>query len=200
MKKLLIPLLVLVMVSSCIGGVAYADNVDDSVNSSVVAEPTDEDITTSEDTSASSGESQSGDENQALTIGESAFNIVVSHDKDDCYTALDELLDLELPEGFSDSARTALTSKLKSLIVDLMSNGGYTLEAFKVAFVLVLQSFGIEVSEEFVDAIIYFASYYFNDDFEQEDNEVLLVWIGSSLSMMVTLFLTSQNGGVHRGY
>jgi hypothetical protein len=153
-----------------------------------------------EDTSASSGESQSGDENQALTIGESAFNIVVSHDKDDCYTALDELLDLELPEGFSDSARTALTSKLKSLIVDLMSNGGYTLEAFKVAFVLVLQSFGIEVSEEFVDAIIYFASYYFNDDFEQEDNEVLLVWIGSSLSMMVTLFLTSQNGGVHRGY
>lgn len=166
-----------------LGGVVYADDTS-TVSTSIIDNSS---INTSSIVTTS----------KALVVGSSSFDIVVN--QDDCFTGLNTLLSAYAPV-LSDDVKSSLLSELTSLVVNISTNGGYTLETFKTAFLEILVKYGVEVTEDVVDAVVKYSVHYFNDDFEQEDNEQLLVWIGGTLGMMTTLFLTSQQGGVHRGY
>lgn len=182
MKKLIILISSMVVFFS-LGGVVYAD--DTSTVSTSISDNSS--INTNSITTTS----------KSLVLGSSIFDIVVN--QDDCFIGLDTLVSAYC-YNLDDNTKNLLLKELTTLVIDITTNGGYTLETFKTAFLEILVKYGIEITEDVLDAVLKYSIHYFNDDFEQEDNEQLLVWIGGTLGMMTTLFLTSQQGGVHRGY
>lgn len=192
MKKILF-LIVSCCLISCLGGVVYANDTNFSSNSISVSSTTNPDTST-----ITTNGSKETSRTENLVIGSSNINVMVK--QDNCFTGLDELLNFYIPDVWQPEYRYSLATDLQSLLVDIMSNGGYTLSVFKSAFIEILQRYGIEVNEDFIKAIEQYGSYYFNDDFAQEEEEILLVWIGGTLGLSATLFITSQQGGVHRGY
>lgn len=197
MKKFLV-FLVSFGLLLCIGGVSvYANETSNNSDIVIFSSSYCTSISTGESSSTSSATSKVGVETQTVKIGSSSFDIVVN--QDDCFTGLNTLVS-SYGYNLDDNTKNLLLKELTTLVIDITTNGGYTLDTFKTAFLEILVKYGIEITEDVLDAVLKYSIHYFNDDFEQEDNEQLLVWIGGTLGMMTTLFLTSQQGGVHRGY
>lgn len=133
-----------------------------------------------------------------VVLGESNFNVVVT--QDDVFLGLDTFVDF-YSSDLDDVTKSLLTKELTSLVLSVFTDdASYTLETFKTAFVEVLTNYGIEVTEDVLDAIVRFSVHYLSDNLQDDDQDEYLAWIGSTLSTMVILFLISQQGGVHRGY
>ncbi len=206
-KKLLV-FCISAFIISLIGGVVYADdstnnnidNVDSSIrgSSSSSIEGTTSIIkkyeygveTTRQTTTA-----------RETTIGQSNFNVIVSND--DMFTGLETLLDAYTTEQYAPQmtieTKATLTKLLTDLIVSVSTgNSSYTLQTFREAFIKLLVEYGVNVTDDVVDAITKYSVHYLEDDLQEDDTDAYLVWIGGSVGMMTTLFLTSQLGGVHR--
>lgn len=168
------------------GGLIYADEntVSNVIDSSIAGTTSNSSVTTTKQKVTTES-----------TIGVSNLNIVLS--SDDALTGLSTLTDF-YGSNLSADTKQALLKDLTSLVVGVISNGGFTLDSFKTAFIEILVKYGIEITEDLTNAIVKYAVHYLNDDFEQEDNETLLILISGSLGLMTTLFVTSQQGGVHR--
>lgn len=203
MKRILF-LISACLITSLIGGVVYADdstssNIDNvNSSSSVSSDNTIKGVTTT------TGKYEVGTTKQTTkktTIGQSSFNIVVTND--DMFTGLETLLDAYTTEqyapGITAETKSTLTKLLTSLIVSVATgDSSYTLQTFKDAFIQILVKHGINVTDDVVDAITKYAVHYLEDDLEEDDTDYYLVWIGGTVGMMTTLFITSQMGGVHR--
>ena len=131
------------------------------------------------------------------TIGTSGTGqIIVSTDT--MFTGLETLVDF-YGSGLDATVRDSLIKSLTELVVSVVAgDSGYTMDTFKVAFLDILSNSGIQVTDELVDAVDKYTSYYLDSQFEEDETQSILVWIGGTVGMMTTLFLTSQLGGVHR--
>ncbi len=136
-------------------------------------------------------------ETTRATIGTSGTGqIIVSTDT--MFTGLETLVDFYAPE-LSVEVRKTLLNSLDNLVITVISgDSGYTIDNFKVAFLEILSNSGVQVTEDLIDALDKYTSYYLDEQFEEDETQSILVWIGGSVGMMTTLFLTSQLGGVHR--
>lgn len=171
-----------------LGGFVYAD---DSSNSSV----------SNVDSSVDSSSSSVTTTTKETVIGYSSFNIVVSND--DMFTGLEVLVDAYTSDDYASeitpAVKLTLLKLLTSLVISVVTGDvSYTLDTFVDAFVQILVDNGINVTEDVIDAITKYAVHYLGDDLEQDSTDTYLIWIGSSLGLMTTLFITSQQGGVHR--
>lgn len=201
MKNILFLITSLILVFS-VGGVVYADDGIDSSVDNVSSTTSISSNNTSKSTSTTSKKSSTGTTTEKEAgIGQSNFNIVVSDD--DMFTGLETLLNAYTTEQYAPQMTTEtkaiLTKLLTSLVVSVATgDGSYTLETFKDTFVQILVEHGVNVTEDVIDAITKYAVHYLEDDLEDNETEDYLVWIGGTLGMMTTLFITSQMGGVHR--
>ena len=202
MKKILF-LISACLITSLIGGVVYADdstssNIDNvNSSSSVSSDNTIKGVTTT----STKHEVGTTKQTQKTTIGQSSFNVIVTND--DMFTGLETLLDAYTTEQYAPQmtaeTKATLRKLLTSLIVSVATgDSSYTLQTFKDAFVQILVKYGINVTDDVVDAITKYAVHYLEDDLEEDDTDTYLVWIGGTVGMMTTLFITSQMGGVHR--
>lgn len=134
---------------------------------------------------------------RGTTIGTSGTGqIIVSTDT--MFTGLETLVDFYVPE-LSVEVKKTLLSSLNDLVITVISgDSGYTIDTFKVAFLEILSNSGVQVTEDLINALDKYTSYYLDEQFEEDETQSILVWIGGSVGMMTTLFLTSQLGGVHR--
>lgn len=189
-----------------LGGVAYADDTIDDIPSDGDSFVVDTDSVTTDDTTAitqgvTETESGTGSEEETTTEEERVVNVVVSND--DMFSGLDVLLNAYTTEYYApemtDETRAIVMKLLTSLVISVATGDtSYTLDTFKDAFVEILVEYGIEVTEDTEDAITKYAVQYLEDDLDEDDIDNYLVWIGGSVGLMTTLFITSQQGGVHR--
>lgn len=190
-----------------VGGVAYAEDSTSSVSSDIDIGVVDTDSVTTNDTTISQeGTTEAGTEftttrTDTTTETEPIVNVVVSND--DMFSGLDVLIDAYTTEYYApemtDETKAILTKLLTSLIISVATgDGSYTLETFKDAFIEILVEYGINVTDDVDDAITKYAVQYLEDDLEDDETDDYLVWIGGSVGLMTTLFITSQQGGVHR--
>ena len=205
MKKILFLISACLITSlSLIGGVVYADdstssNIDNvNSSSSVSSDNTIKGVTT---TSTKHEVRTTKQTTKKTTIGQSSFNITVTND--DMFTGLETLLDAYTTEQYApqmtSETKAIITKLLTSLVVSVATgDSSYTLQTFKDAFIQILINHGINVTDDVVDAITKYAVHYLDDDLEEDDTDTYLVWIGGTVGMMTTLFITSQMGGVHR--
>lgn len=205
MKKILFLISACLITSlSLIGGVVYADdstssNIDNVNSSSSVS--SDNTIKSTSNTTSKHEVGTTKQTTKKTTIGQSSFNITVTND--DMFTGLETLLDAYTTEQYApqmtSETKAIITKLLTSLVVSVATgDSSYTLETFKEAFVKILVEHGINVTDDVVDAITKYAVHYLDDDLEEDDTDTYLVWIGGTVGMMTTLFITSQMGGVHR--
>lgn len=203
MKKILF-LISACLITSLIGGVVYADdsissNIDNvNSSSSVSSDNTIKGVTT---TSAKHEIGTTKQTTQKTTIGQSSFNVIVTND--DMFTGLETLLDAYTTEQYAPQmtaeTKATITKLLTSLVISVVTgDSSYTLQTFKDAFIQILIDYGINVTDDVIDAITKYAVHYLEDDLEEDDTDTYLVWIGGTVGMMTTLFITSQMGGVHR--
>lgn len=136
-------------------------------------------------------------ETTGTTIGTSGTGqIIVSTDT--MFTGLETLVEF-YGSGLDATVRDSLIKSLTELVVSVVAgDSGYTMDTFKVAFLDILSNSGIQVTDELVDAVDKYTFYYLDSQFEEDETQSILVWIGGTVGMMTTLFLTSQLGGVHR--
>lgn len=128
-----------------------------------------------------------------LVLGESKMNIVVSND--DMFTSLDTLLTTYTPQ-LSNDTKKMLSKALVSLVVSVVTgDGSYTLETFKDAFVQICTQYGVEITEDFLDAITKYATYYLDSEFEQNETDAMLSAIYSSLGFISILLVLIWIGG-----
>ena len=134
---------------------------------------------------------------RGTTIGTSGTGqIIVSTDT--MFTGLETLIDFYAPELSVEVKKTLLNS-LNNLVISVVAgDSGYTIDTFKVVFLEILSNSGVEITEDLIDALDKYISYYLDSQFEEDETQSILVWIGGTVGMMTTLFLTSQLGGVHR--
>lgn len=203
MKKILF-LISACLITSLIGGVVYADdstssNIDNvNSSSSVSSDNTIKGVTT---TSTKHEVGTTKQTTKKTTIGQSSFNVIVTND--DMFTGLETLLDAYTTEQYAPQmtaeTKATITKLLTSLVVSVATgDSSYTLQTFKDAFVQILVKYGINITDDVVDAITKYAVHYLEDDLEEDDTDTYLVLISGTVGMMTTLFITSQMGGVHR--
>ena len=205
MKKILFLISACLITSlSLIVGVVYADdstssNIDNVNSSSSVS--SDNTIKSTSNTTSKHEVGTTKQTTKKTTIGQSSFNITVTND--DMFTGLETLLDAYTTEQYAPQmtaeTKATLTKLLTGLIVSVATgDSSYTLQTFKDAFIQILINHNINVTDDVVDAITKYAVHYLEDDLEEYDTDTYLVWIGGTVGMMTTLFITSQMGGVHR--
>lgn len=204
MKKILFLISACLITSCLIGGVVYADdstssNIDNvNSSSSVSSDNTIKGVTT---TSTKHEIGTTKQTTKKATIGQSSFNVIVTND--DMFTGLETLLDAYTTEQYAPQmtaeTKATITKLLTSLVISVVTgDSSYTLQTFEDAFIQILIDYGIDVTDDVTDAITKYAVHYLEDDLEEDDTDTYLVWIGGTVGMMTTLFVTSQMGGVHR--
>lgn len=130
----------------------------------------------------------------SLIIGKSSIDIVVSNDN--LFTGLDTLISSYVPQSIDNNTKTLLTKSLISLVVSVVTGDSvYTLETFKDAFVQICLQYGIEVTEDFLDAITKYATHYLDSEFEQGQTDIYLSSIYSTLGFISIVLVLIWIGG-----
>lgn len=145
--------------------------------------------TTSITTSEVSSETTNITTNEKIVLGYS--DIVVKND--DMFSSLEVLLDTYTTDVYVQSigaeTKSFLFKTLTSLVVSVVSgDASYTLETFKDTFVQILANYGINVTNDVIDAITKYAITYLNDELVVDENEITLSCIYSAL-MFVSVLL-----------
>lgn len=180
-----------------IGGVVYADDITSNNINNVSSSSSISSDNIIKSTSNTNKSYEVRTTEQKTTIGQSNFNIVVSND--DMFTNLDTFVDNYTFPGMSAETKQLLLKSLTSLVISVITgDSSYTIDTFKSAFVDICVSYGIDITDDFLQSLDKYTSKYLDDEFEQVEEENLLVWIGGTVGLMTTLFITSQLGGVHR--
>lgn len=197
-KKQLITLIISCIFMSNLGGVIHVNaSIDSNIDnvSSTSSVPVDN---ASESTTTTSKKSTTGTKTEKAKIGESKFNIVVSND--DMFTGLDTLIDAYTTEQYapqiSAETKATITKLLTSLVISVATgDSSYTLETFKDAFVKILVEHGVNVTDDVIEAIIKYATHYLDDEFENNETNVILDSIYISLGFITILLIALWQGG-----
>lgn len=167
------------------------DSVDSSDSSTIDTDSVDFDVTTAVET----GTITETDTTQIFADQTSAegLNVVVTNDN--MFTGLDTIVNtysVDLPS----ETKTLMLKSLCSLIVSVVSgDASYTLDSFVTSFTEILGQYGVEVTDDIVDAVTKYAVYYLDDCFEQNDTNMYLSGIYSSLGFITVLLIALWQGG-----
>lgn len=128
-----------------------------------------------------------------VTIGASQYEIIVKND--DAFTGLEFVESYTLPE-MSSGTKTLLLRSLTSLVVSVITGDGfYTLETFKDAFIEVCASYGLDITEDFLNSLDKYTSTYLDDEFENSETNIILNSIYISLGFIIILLILLWQGG-----
>lgn len=163
-----------------LGGLVYADESIPNDVTSIITTGSTSNTTTSK---------------KEMTIGiSSKYEIIVQND--DAFTGLDSFMEnYTLPE-MSAETKQLLFKSLTSLVVSVITgDGSYTLETFKTAFIEICTSYGIDITEDFMENLDKYISKYLDDEFESNETNVMLNSIYVSLGFIIILLIALWQGG-----
>jgi hypothetical protein len=190
------------LLTSCIFLSAWGVNVsaesviDDSVNTSdsSTVDTDNSGIESTASTETGAIEETSGTTTTGTETQQQGIEVIVT--SADMFSSLDTILDTYSPATMDIDTKLQLTKTLTSLVISVVTGDvSYTLDTFVQSFTDILIEYGVEVTEDIVDAITKYAVYYLDEQFEQNSTDIYLGGIYSSLGFITVLLIALWQGG-----